>query len=131
TGVRANVTIQWSLVEQIHEVGICVAEADATIADTWVHGTAPGQDGAFGDGIVVSSLLGNASGRIERCRIEGSSRAGVAAFGASAWVGASMLECNAIALDGEVNADNAFDFTDGGQNACGCAGKATACKLLT
>lgn len=131
-GAPSAVTIRSCVVEDAHVAGISVLGSHGSIEATIVRATAPDPTGGFGDGIVIAShpdRIGD--GRVTGSRVEGSARAGVAAFGATVQLGTSTLECNLIALDGEVNAGIPFAFEDQGGNRCGCDGAEQACTALS
>jgi hypothetical protein len=131
-GVRATATIAGSLVEASREAGVAVLGADATLTDTVLRDTrGRDADGQFGDGIVVHAIGGGSSAFLTGLTIEQSHRAGVATFGAFVEMGTTTLECNGIHLDGEPHEGQDGHLTDAGGNACGCAGVAVECKLLS
>jgi len=133
----SKAVIRTSLIEGSHELALAAVGANLSVEDTVVRATV-GQMGTelFGDGIVASAVLSTGSPlptsvRLERCRVEGSSRAGVSNFGASITIAATVLQCNAIDLDGESFGDLAFAFEDLGGNVCGCAGETRPCIVLS
>jgi hypothetical protein len=83
------------------------------------------QGGAFGDGIAVVSGLLDAPLTVRDSRVEGSARAGVSNFGATATLSGTALECNAFALDGEPYFDKSYSFADQG----GSAPQTSACVV--
>ncbi|WP_434041434.1 hypothetical protein [Sorangium cellulosum] len=54
---RSALTLRGSLVEQNHNVGVNIVDADATIESTVVRATRPHRDGFFGRGVVIQSLI--------------------------------------------------------------------------
>ena len=138
TYAPSQATISHSLVEGSHEAGIYVVGSNAVIEDSVIRDSkAQAGTGLFGDGViaaVMKTLVGgvhDASLRLDRCLIEGSTRAAVATFGALIELGGTQLECNTIAMNGEVIADQPFQLTDLGGNICGCDGQQTDCKVLS
>lgn len=134
TGAPVAATLRSSLVENNHIFGVMVQGAHATIDALAVRNTLPrASDGAYGDGVVVVSLIlesGPAvagSAEITSTRIEQSARAGLASFGAHVAVGRSALACNAFALDGEELDGFAYSFEDLGDNGCGCPEPTEVC----
>jgi hypothetical protein len=75
--------------------------------------------------------LGPAHVTVTHSIIEGSARAGAAAFGATVELGATRLECNPIHLDGEIFNDVPFGFVDLGADVCGCQNASVACQVLS
>jgi hypothetical protein len=128
TDGRSIVTVDASLVASNIGVGVAVLDADATLAGIVVRDTKPGHNGGEGDGI---ALLGTATASVAGSRIESSARTGVASFGGSVSLGASLLECNAIPLDEETLDGSSSTFTDTGGNQCGCAGALSVCQILS
>lgn len=127
---RTSATIRSSVVERALDAGILCAASDATIEASIVRGTLPrASDGAFGDGVAVAAEEGPASATVTASRIEGNARAGVSAFGATAAVGTTQLECNAFHLDKETFEASAPAFEDRGGNVCRCQGAEIACQV--
>ena len=91
----------------------------------------------FGDGIGAAATIVWLPGylpttlTLTRATIENVPRAGVSNFGASVIVRDTLLECNAIDLDGEPFEGNPFRFSDEGNNDCGCTDNRGPCKVLT
>ncbi|HZO17305.1 MAG TPA: hypothetical protein VFB62_28705, partial [Polyangiaceae bacterium] len=74
---------------------------------------------------------GAASTTITATRIDQSALAAVAAFGAHAAVGGSMLRCQAFDLDTEAYLGNAGTLEDLGNNVCGCPEASAPCKAAS
>ncbi|RLB47207.1 MAG: hypothetical protein DRI90_26585, partial [Deltaproteobacteria bacterium] len=91
----------------------------------------------FGDGIGASSTIIwlpdiiPTTLAVTRATIEGVPRAGVSNFAANVSISGSLLDCNAIDLDGEPIDGIDFVFDDLGGNDCGCGDERGACKVLT
>lgn len=110
--------------------GVLLSRATGSIVDTLVSDTIATAAGELGDGIAVVSRSQDAV-ELSGVRVERSARAGVSSFGAAVRLGAVVLECNAIDLDGETNFGAEALFDDGGGNACGCDGQSRPCKALS
>jgi len=126
---RSTATIRACIVAHNRDVGIMVMASDATIDGTLVRDTdVRALDGAFGDGVAVWSDEGSASAVLTSSRLEGSTRAGLSSFGGHVSLGATLLRCNPIDLDGEPYAEMPPVFEDLGGNACGCDDPSLACQ---
>jgi hypothetical protein len=68
---------------------------------------------------------------VNRCHVASNTRAGIAVFGGVLELGNSVVWCNDIALDGEQNAGESFQFFDLGGNHCGCDDVETTCKIAS
>jgi uncharacterized protein DUF1565 len=88
-------------------------------------------DDYFGDGVGVLSAEGVAHADIVKSEVTGNVRAGLVAFGGDVRLGASAVQCNAMALVGQTFAGNVFALHDDGGNDCSCNGSDTVCKVLT
>lgn len=131
-------TVARVVVEDCQAGGFGVAGATVVATDLIVADTAPqAYDSNFGDGIVVSSFLilipdiVPTSLELTRGTVRGNARAGIGSFGASVAVGESLLDCNAIQLDGEEIQGEAFQFEDRGGNVCLCGDMSEQCQVLT
>jgi len=117
--------------------GLLVAGAQVSASDVAVHDTAPDERGDFGDGVIATSYLVLVPGifptslELAHATVEGSTRAGLATFGADVSLGSTILECNAIALDGEVVQGTEFSLENTGSNVCGCSGAVDECHGLS
>jgi hypothetical protein len=131
TGASATLFLQRSLIEQSHEAGVFVIGSVATIASCVVRDTLPDAQGLFGDGVGVVSESAPARVRMTATRIEQSTRAAVAAWGAQATVGGSVLQCQAFDLDSASYHGTASTFEDLGGNLCGCPEASVPCKALS
>ena len=128
----AAATLRHSAIDGSRVAGIAVVASEATIERTAVTNTlAHAVSGLFGDGIaVLSHQTTVARATVVGAFVQGSQRAGIASFAGSVTVEASVLECNAVDLDGEpVGSDipmGTFEFAGDG-NVCRCdAGGASA-----
>jgi len=121
-------SINGSLFERNVEVGIAVISATARIDATLVSDTRD-RDGILGDGVVVWSHDGAASGTISNSRIEHSVRAGLSNFGASVSLSNTTIACAAFELAGADHESFPLSFTDEGGNACGCPDADGVCKM--
>jgi hypothetical protein len=130
TGFRSSAVLRAALIEHNHEFGLAILDSDATVESTLVRDTLPRQsDGLFGDGVVVASVVSSASAHVSNCRVQGSARAGLAAWGSPITLGQSIFECNHIDLNGETYEGTASSFEDLGGNACGCMGETFTCAV--
>jgi len=140
TQTPAAATIERCLVEQSPSIGIAVVGATAQVAHTMVR-EAPGVDGMWGDGIVVSTVGTYQSGGvvvthpgvadIRSTLVEDVARAGLFTSAATVQLGDSMMHCSAIPLNGEPLIDLDFDLVDEGGNHCGCNALFPPCKVLS
>jgi hypothetical protein len=131
-GFRGTLTLRRGLFSGLVGTGLLVVGLASTIEDLRVEGTAPREDGTFGDGIEVVLTRGT----LERIELVDNGRAGLAVFGAEVTVRDARLACNAIDLDGEPFQrgeieQKRFGVEDLGGNACGCDGQRTTCQLLS
>lgn len=127
----AELTLVASVVDGGYEAGVCVLDSEATVVGSVVRGIrALPSSHAFGDGIAVE---GSSSSRIDvtGSRVEESERAGISAFGGAVTLGTTVLECNAIHLDGEPSGQVDPSFVDSGTNVCGCEGATSPCRLVS
>lgn len=127
--VRATLSVLSCRVEKSHTGGITTYGSDTTVEHTLVIDTLAGPDQTYGDGfaaLVYGALRG--AGSVVKSHITKSARAGIASFGSDVVLKSSILDCNAIHLDGE---GDGYTFEDGGANVCRCAEKATPCKVLS
>jgi hypothetical protein len=132
TNVRSTARIEHSLVEKSTYGGVVALGSDVTLDSSIIRDTAMRpNDGAFGDGLLVASDPGAGSAVVSNVRLESNARAAISNFGASVTLGTSVLECNAIDLDGEPLGGASYDFQDEGGNVCGCAGNTVACTVLS
>ncbi|MBW2457300.1 MAG: hypothetical protein JRI68_22520 [Deltaproteobacteria bacterium] len=130
-GLPAAGNLYATAVEATHDVGILVVGVEANVTATAIRGTRALADGTFGDGIAAFRLSTPTVLAISECIVEQNARAGVATFGAVVSLGSSTLECNTIHLDGEAFESFVYDLSDGGGNACGCAGQEVTCAVLS
>jgi hypothetical protein len=138
TGDTASADMTHVVVDGAHAGGIVVGGGDLIVSDALVRSIhkQPNVDD-FGDGIGAAASIVWLPGYIPttlsltRATIEGVPRAGVSNFGASISIRDTLLECNAIDLDGEVFEDEPFRFDNQGNNDCGCGESRVDCKVLT
>jgi hypothetical protein len=97
------------------------------LTDVLVEQTTDADDGEFGDGVYIQQ--GAVS--MTRARIRSSSRSGVLAFGATAALTDSVLECNPIQLDQELFSGQAGRFQSLGGNVCGCSTQIQTCQAVS
>lgn len=136
TSQPAALVLQGSVVQRNQTAGVFTLSGHATLEDTVVLDSLPsGDDELFGDGVALMSAfdLGFDQARVtmRRCRIDGSARAGVVNFAGALEVASTVLECNALDLDGEQFQGGDFLFTDLGGNRCGCAADLRECQVAT
>jgi hypothetical protein len=130
--VPARASLRDSLVEQVHDFGLCVVAEHVEVSNTIVRATQPRQsDGLYGDGIALATGVGAdvVRAHVERSLIEHNARAGLSMFGAFAALGSATLRCNAIDLTGADNPVSAVALEDLGANQCGCEAMAE-CRLV-
>lgn len=131
-GSNAWITRAW--LEQNHDAGLFFEGTTAVVDRITVRDTASTVAAdKFGDAIQILSEVGLplASATITNAHIEGSHRAGVAAYGAAVSLESSALECNPIDLNGQKIAEQPFDFRDAGDNRCACGDEVRACRVLS
>jgi hypothetical protein len=132
SGGGSTATIHASVIASSYTAGLAVHDSQATIDAVLVRDVkAQLSDGLFGDGVSVIVERGAASVVITDARLEASVRAGVSSFGAGVTIGATTLECDGIALDGEAADSTAYAYTDRGGDVCGCAGAPSVCQVLS
>src|SRR5262249_37305079 len=128
---QANIEVRSSRVDRTHIVGIYVRDSQATIASTLVQDMFAAADGQVGDGISIlafGSVLATASAQASR--VARSARAGLSNFSAHVELGNSVLECNAVDIDGEtLDGQPPFEFADDTGNICPCADDAEGCLV--
>ena len=134
-GHTPEVVVRRSLLTRNFEAGILGVGTHLVVEDSVLSKTKAGSiDQQLGDGIVLIASNQGAPGSADLARVlvSGSARAGVANFGVAINLGVSKLECNAIALNGEVWDGKKFTFSDLGENRCGCGAKPDeGCKVLS
>jgi len=126
-------TLRWSAIERNRTAGFAFWGSTAEVASTRISDIAPQIDPAgLGDGIdAVHDGVREAQLTVTSSRIERVARAGVASFSSHVRLGASLLECNLIALNGESGTEVASTFEDLSGNSCGCADQRDVCKVLS
>jgi len=128
-GPRSSGAIRSSWIERNFGAGIAVFASDVTVQATLVRDTTyQAAEGTLGDGLAVENGWG-ATAVVVGSRIENNARAGIASFGSHIALSTTLLECNAIHLDGEVFENIAAVFENGGAVACGCADVPTTCAV--
>ena len=75
--------------------------------------------------------LALARGTITGTGIQRSARSGVSVFGADLGIGATIIDCNTIDLDGEMLERAPFTVTELLPIACGCGEDVGPCKVLS
>jgi len=111
--------------------GVLALGGTVSLDQVWIRGTAAKANGIAGDGVTLGWNDVPALGDIQRSRIEGSERAGIAIFGTSLTLGSTELECNTIQLDGEPFGGQSFAIDNLGGNACGCGPESETCKVVS
>jgi len=118
---RSSFIMTSSVVEHNQEAALFLGDSDVEVHTSALTGTTPAPDGSFGDGIVALSLAaGRATMLIDKSRVDGNARAGIANFGGDARLGATLLSCNAFDLEGEQVEGQSFSFERVDTNLCGC-----------
>ncbi len=106
--------------------GIRVTNSGAFVSGTQIFNTHPrSSDGAFGDGVIAT--LSNVT--LAGLDIEGSERAGITSVGSDVSSQATLLNCNAIDLDGEMFGAALPVINDLGGNTCKCGEHVVACQV--
>jgi hypothetical protein len=106
--------------------GIRLTNSFAFVSGTQIVNTHPrSSDGAFGDGVIATLSAVTLSG----LDIEGSERAGITSLGSHVSLGATLLNCNAIDLDGEMFGSELPVISDLGGNTCKCGEHVVACQV--
>ncbi len=133
SGGGSVATIRGCTIEGSRHSGILVYGSTAVVEQSLVRTTlVQHSDNLYGDGIsVLTGVVPGAAITVDRCRIEGNARAGVASFGG--WLGlhATVLECNPIQLTGAAMGGVDFAFEDLSDNYCGCGSTSETCKVAT
>lgn len=131
TGRRSFFEIEDSVILQSRVLGIGAVSSDVVVLHTRVEQTAD-YKGNFGDGVVALHYYDQPSiVTIAESLIAQSSRAGVATFGSDVTISSTRLDCNAIHLDSEPQAERSGEFEDDGNNVCGCDAVTVTCKALS
>jgi len=119
------------LVERSYEFGIVAQNAWLSAERVTVRDTLPTPEaGTFGDGIALISDRAVES-TLTAVRVEGSARAGIASFGARAFLGASELSCNTVQLVAEQNYGTPGSIQSLGENRCFCNSESQSCKVIS
>lgn len=123
-GWRSTLHLLDSRIEHSVEIGLFIGGSDALVERSAIRDTASRADGVAGDGLVILAGHTPAQVVLRGARIADSHRAGIANFGAAVVLEGSVLECNAISLNGEAfdgtGQPAPFSFDDLGGNRCGC-----------
>ncbi|RLB57816.1 MAG: hypothetical protein DRI90_17535 [Deltaproteobacteria bacterium] len=130
---RAQATVRGSIIEGSRMAAFMSLGGDVTLDGVVLDATEVdlGFD-RYGDGLVVSRNGSiPASAEVTHTLIRQSVRVGISNFGATVTLSNSVLECNAIHLNGETMATEDFSFTDVGGNRCGCGNDEVPCKVLS
>lgn len=133
TNARAILSIKSSLIERAQTSGLLAYGADVTIEGTVVRDIlAQVSDGLYGDGIAAMTFGGApANVTVTSCAVQRTSRASIAAFGATLSLTNSKLSCGLVDLDLEPIDGQPPTVTDGGKNLCGCGAAFSPCKGST
>lgn len=130
--LRSDVTVRNALLERHRDIGVLATSSDLLLERVIVRDVeVQTSDGAFGDAVAVVTSSMPANAVLRGCLIQRGARAGVAAFGASVSIGATKLDCNTFALDGEAFEQSAYAFEDALGNSCGCNGDEGPCSAVT
>ncbi len=113
--IAASLLLERSTLRDTGVVG--VLGVDATIEAARIHVT-----GTEGDGFLLLSLDGVASGSLARSLVSASGRAAVSSFGASLTLLNNQITCSPIAINAETWQGVAPLLEDLGGNRCGCDG---------
>jgi hypothetical protein len=130
-GDRANVVVRDSLVERSMDVGVFAAGADLILERTVIRDTAPrAVDGKIGDGLALFGGFSPTQATVQEVTVANSARAGILNYSGVVTIGASVLECNVIHLNGET-ASTPYEFIVTSPSVCGCQGATEDCKVLS
>jgi hypothetical protein len=136
TKLPASGTVNRVVVENCQAAGFGVAGADVVASNLIVRNTLPqAMNDEFGDGIVVSSFLilipdiVPTTLELTRATVAENARAGIATFGATVSMLDTLVDCNAIDLDGEPIKETPYVLNDLGNNQCPCGGG--GCRVLS
>jgi hypothetical protein len=127
----ASVVITGSTISNSVDVGLCIIDAQATVDNTRVFGVAARPDGQYGDGVTLWNRDVGATIAVSRMYIEGAARAGIANFSGAIDLVDTVLECNAIDINGETVTATSFSYNDAGGNVCGCGDQSQECRILS
>jgi hypothetical protein len=129
-GLRANVMLRSSVIEDSQLFGIAVLASDVTVSDTRIQRTAMSPVGTYGDGITARTFDGQgATATIgPGVLIADSARAGVGTWGATINMGSTILECNVLDLHAEPFEGVTPALGDDGSNVCRCQAEEHPCK---
>jgi hypothetical protein len=130
TGVSSTLTLQSSIIEASVTAGVAVISSAATIDGCVIRQTIADENGNYGDGVLLSSVVTQSSATITSTRIEESARAAVGAFGVRLMLGGSRLSCHAFDLDREAYMGFLAELEDLGGNRCGCPDANASCKAV-
>ncbi|RLB63901.1 MAG: hypothetical protein DRI90_05855 [Deltaproteobacteria bacterium] len=131
TGDPSHVMVRASQLTSHHSAGLFVTDSVVTVDGTLVTGTVPSDAGLFGDGLNAQFINTTPNLFVVASRIDDSTRAGVASFGATVSLGTTLVGCAAFPLNGESFNGSDFVFEDRGGNACACLGASGPCKSVS
>jgi hypothetical protein len=130
TPQRGNLTLRWSVIEDVREFGVTCIGSDLRVEGSVVRNVKPLESNPqFGDGITLFTTDQPTNAWIVGSLIEGTARAGVSSFGGAIEIAATALQCNPIHLNAEPFEGVQGSFKDGGQVVCGCNGATESCSV--
>jgi hypothetical protein len=115
-GQRASLSVQGSVVERNHEIGIFSAGSDVTLEDTVVADTLPVSDGTFGRGVSLQNGDGApTTATLHECLVDHNMEIGVVANGANVTLDGTLVRDTQRAADGTLGrgVDVQADVTTG------------------
>ncbi|MEQ9322606.1 MAG: hypothetical protein RIF41_25800 [Polyangiaceae bacterium] len=127
-GVVGSLVARDVVLERSDVGGLLVIDSPAQIDGAIVREIRPGPEALFGDGVMVVSFMTPGSLTVTRTRVDATTRAGLAAFGAAMAVSGSTSWCNPIDIAAEQQGAFEPTVTDGGGNHCACEDAAWPCK---
>jgi hypothetical protein len=128
----ARLTIEGSVVEQSHFVGVMALSSELIVDSTRIASVlAEAGTNQFGDGMTVVSDLAEGSAVVTDSRIEQVARAGISSFGSAVALGNAAIACTAFDLEGEKLSGKSFLFEDRQGNGCGCPSPLGTCLVAT
>jgi hypothetical protein len=132
--IVSTATIEHSLIDTSRGTGVIFTSSVGIMDSTVVRNTLAAPNGTLGDAIVVytmpaSNVLGEAS--VNQVLVRDSARSAVSNFAGIATLRASRFLCQQFEFNGELVEQLEFQFSDGGDNLCGCSAPTEPCKVVS
>lgn len=129
TPTPTNALLRGLLIEDNEDAGIAVFGSSLRVDGAVIRDTVPSASGDFGDAIQLQShRKRRAEATLVSLLTERSSRAAISSFGATVYVEAAMLTCQAFDLSVEDTDDFAHALELGDFDVCGCD-ELTSCHV--